>query len=60
VGIKHIGRARIMARCLDLWELHSGDIMDCYLVANMEFTGEKDLFSYDKGMKRLGIGIIET
>ncbi|MGA1796828.1 MAG: PIN domain-containing protein [bacterium] len=55
----HMKNKRIIERCLELWEIHSGDIIDCYLVANMEFSGEKELFSYDKGIKQLGISIIE-
>ncbi|MGA1842075.1 MAG: PIN domain-containing protein [bacterium] len=55
----HMKNKRIIERCLDLWGLRSGDIIDCYLVANMEFVGEKELFSYDQGFKQLGITIIE-
>lgn len=55
----HMKNKRIIERCLDLWGFRSGDIIDCYLVANMEFVGEKELFSYDQGFKQLGITIIE-
>jgi len=55
----HMRNKRIIERCLDLWGLHSGDIIDCYLVANMELIGEKELFSYDKAFRQLGISIIE-
>lgn len=50
---------RIMERTLDIWKSHTGDIVDCYIVANMEYLGERELFTYDKGIERLGIQGLE-
>jgi predicted nucleic-acid-binding protein len=36
-----------------------GDIIDCYIAARMEKTGEKEIISYDKKINKLWLKIIE-
>lgn len=55
----HIKNKQIMERTLDIWETYSDDIVDCYIAANMEYANERELFTYDKGIKQLGIKGIE-
>ena len=54
----YIKNKKIMERTLDLWETHSDDIIDCYIVANMENDDEKELYSFDKKIKKFGIKVI--
>lgn len=55
----HMKNKRIMERTLEMWESHPGDIVDCYIGAHMEHAGEKELFTYDEEIERLGIKGIE-
>lgn len=55
----HMKSKRIMERTIEMWGSHPGDIIDCYIAANMEHTGEKELFTYDEEIKRFGIRITE-
>ena len=50
---------RVMERTLELWKTHPGDIIDCYIVANMEKKNDKVILSYDRGMENLGVKRIE-
>jgi len=50
---------RVIERTLEMWKDHSGDIIDCYIAARMEKTGEKEIISYDKKINKLGLKIIE-
>ncbi len=50
---------RVIERTLEMWKDYSGDIIDCYIAANMEKSGEKEIVSYDKKIERLGIKKIE-
>jgi predicted nucleic acid-binding protein len=45
----------VLERTLELWEKHSDDIIDCYIVANMELENETELYSFDKKISKLGI-----
>jgi len=54
----HMKNKRIMERTLEMWGSHAGDIIDCHIVANMEYTGTKELLTYDKGITHLGIKAI--
>ena len=54
----YIKNRKIIERTLDLWETHSDDIIDCYIVANMENDDERELYSFDKKIKRLGIKVV--
>ncbi len=49
----------VLERTLEMWRKHSGDIVDCYIVASMEKAGEKTLISYDKRIERLGVKRVE-
>ena len=49
---------RVLERTLELWEKHSDDIIDCYIVANMELENETELYSFDKKISKLGIKAI--
>ena len=55
----HMKNKRIMERTLEMWESHPGDIVDCYIAANMEYAGEKEVFTYDEEIERLGVKGIE-
>ena len=55
----HIKNKKIIERSLDLWEVHSDDIIDCYIVSNMEHDNEKELYTFDKKIKKLGIDSVE-
>jgi predicted nucleic-acid-binding protein len=46
---------RVIERTLEMWKDFSGDIVDCYIAATMEKSGEKEILSYDKKIERLGI-----
>ena len=46
---------RVIERTLEMWKDSSGDIIDCYIAANMEKTGEKEIVSYGKKIERLDI-----
>jgi predicted nucleic-acid-binding protein len=46
---------KMLERTLELWERHSDDIIDCYIVANMELENETELYSFDKKISKLGI-----
>ena len=50
---------KIIERTIDLWENHPDDIIDCYIVANMENDGETQLYTFDKKIKNLGVKIVE-
>jgi predicted nucleic-acid-binding protein len=50
---------RVIERTLEMWKNHPGDIIDCYIVANMEKSGEKEIVSYDKKIEKLGLQRIE-
>jgi predicted nucleic-acid-binding protein len=50
---------RLLERTLDLWEHHSDDIIDCYIVANMEKDKEKEIYSFDKKIGRLGVKTLD-
>ncbi|MCL5408461.1 MAG: PIN domain-containing protein [Candidatus Omnitrophica bacterium] len=50
---------KIMERTLEIWQIHSGDIVDCYIAAYMENSGDKEIFTYDKGIQNLGIKVIK-
>ena len=50
---------KIIERTIDLWESHPDDIIDCYIVANMENDGETELYTFDKKIKNLGVKIVE-
>ena len=50
----HINK-KVLERTLELWEKHSDDIIDCYIVANMELENETELYSFDKKISKLGI-----
>jgi predicted nucleic-acid-binding protein len=54
----YIKNKRILERTLELWEKHSDDIIDCYIVANMEQDGENELYTFDKKIKILGVKTI--
>ena len=45
----------MLEKTLELWEKHSDDIIDCYIVANMELENETELYSFDKKISKLGI-----
>ncbi len=49
---------RVIERTLELWEKHPDDIIDCYIVANMESDGETELYTFDRRIKRLGVKTI--
>lgn len=55
----HMKNKRIVERTLELWNSHSDDVIDCYIVAHMEYYGGKELFSYDKKIEKLGIKRID-
>ncbi len=44
-----------LERTLELWETHPDDIIDCYIVANMEKEDEREIYSFDKKISRLGV-----
>ena len=46
-------------KVLEMWRNHPGDIIDCYIAANMEKSGEKEIVSYDKKIAMLGLQRIE-
>ncbi len=46
---------RVLERMLEMWQKHSGDIVDCYIAASMEKAGESTIISYDKKIEHLGI-----
>ena len=50
---------RVIERTLEIWKDYSGDIIDCYIAANMEKSGEKEIVSYDKKIEKLGIKRME-
>jgi predicted nucleic-acid-binding protein len=50
---------RVIERTLEMWRNHPGDIIDCYIAANMEKSGEKEIVSYDKKIEKLGLQRIE-
>jgi len=50
---------RVIERTLEIWKDYSGDIIDCYIAANMEKSGEKEIVSYNKKIEKLGIKRIE-
>jgi len=50
---------RVIERTLEMWRNHPGDIIDCYIAANMEKSGEKEIVSYDKKIAMLGLQRIE-
>jgi len=50
---------RVIERTLEMWKDYSGDIIDCYIAANMEKSGEKEIVSYDKKIAMLGLQRIE-
>ncbi len=54
----YIKNRRILEKTLELWEKHSDDIIDCYIVANMEQDGENELYTFDKKIKNLGVKTI--
>lgn len=54
----HIKNKRVLERTLELWEKHPDDIIDCYIVANMEQDGENELYTFDKKIKELGVKTI--
>ncbi len=54
----YIKNRRILEKTLELWEKHSDDIIDCYIVANMEQDGENELYTFDKRIKNLGVKTI--
>ncbi len=54
----YIKNKRILERALELWKRHPDDIIDCYIVANMEQDGENELYTFDKKIKKLGIKTI--
>ena len=49
---------RVLERTLELWEKHSDDIIDCYIVANMELENETELYSFDKKISKFRIKAI--
>ncbi len=51
----HTRNKKVLERTLELWEKHSDDIIDCYIVANMELENETELYSFDKKISKLGI-----
>ena len=48
---------KILERTLELWERHPDDIIDCYIVSNMEKEGEKEIYSFDRKIEGLGVKI---
>jgi len=54
----YIKNKRILERTLELWKRHPDDIIDCYIVANMEQDGENELYTFDKKIEKLGIKTI--
>jgi len=50
---------RVIERTLEVWKDYSGDIIDCYIAANMEKLGGKEIVSYDKKIEKLRIKRIE-
>jgi len=50
---------RVIERTLEMWRNHPGDIIDCYIGANMEKSGEKEIVSYDKKIEKLCLQRIE-
>jgi predicted nucleic-acid-binding protein len=55
----HMKDKRVIERTLEMWRNHPGDIIDCYIAANMEKSGEKEIVSYDKKIEKLGLQRIE-
>ncbi len=51
----HTKNKRVLERTLELWEQHPDDIIDCYIVANMERDGENELYTFDKKIRKLGV-----
>ena len=49
---------RLLGRTLDLWEHHSDDVIDCYIVANMEKDKEEEIYTFDKKIDKLGVKIV--
>ena len=55
IKVKLLDLKKVLERTLELWERHSDDIIDCYIVANMELENETELYSFDKKISKLGI-----
>ena len=54
-----ISEKRIVIRMIELWRSKNTDIVDCYLIACLEFKPDDSLYSYDKGFDRYGVTRLE-
>lgn len=50
-----IKNKKIVKRMLNFWLEHNLDIVDCYLIANIEGDKQNILYSYDKDFDKFGI-----
>jgi len=50
-----ISEKRIVIRMIELWRSKNTDIVDCYLIACLEFKPGDSLYNYDNGLDRHGV-----